>query len=178
MLIALFVSSFVILGVSMMFKFVSVNWLSQVKRFLYTENTGMVNNMINSQFENIYNIDRRNFFEGDENSFSFVTRDSGTFIPGTTQVFYSYEDDKFTVCFKPVKNFNDLLRKIDDFEDDSCLNLESVKNAKFNYLIKQGEDYEWKDAVKDRIPSAVLMEIEIKKLDTSFTKDIYALSGQ
>ncbi len=176
MLIALLISSFVILGVSMMFKFVAINWLSQVKRFLYTQETGMLSRVINTQFENIYNINRRNFFMGDKSSFTFVTRDSGTFIPGITQVYYTFQEGKFRSCFKSIGNLDELAENIDEFDEDSCFVLEDVKMAEFNFLLKRGEDYSWVEEARRRIPSAILMKVEIKKQDAVIKKDIYAVA--
>lgn len=174
LVIAMLLGTFVVLGVSVMFRFISVNWLTQIKGYFEQEDISLLDNLINTQFKEIM-TDPIHRLTGDEKKLEFFTRKSGTFIPSYTGVSYEVSDNKLKICFKSIAvSINATTEKI-EFTDEDCTYLENIKDVTFSYLVKDRDEPEWKNSIKNTTPMAISITVVLKKDEKSAPKVIYAV---
>lgn len=174
LVIAMLLGTFVILGVSVMFRFVSVNWLSQIRGYFGQEDLTLLDNLINTQFEGLL-TDHAHRISGDEKRLDFFTRKSGTFIPSYVHVLYELSDDKLKICFKPISVSTMIPPERTEYTEDDCTFLEKVSDVTFSYLLRERDVAKWYNTVKGATPMALSLEVVFKSNDENITKVIYAV---
>ncbi|KPJ65969.1 MAG: hypothetical protein AMJ45_04340 [Syntrophobacter sp. DG_60] len=122
-----------------------------------------IKNILWHELFNIYHEgEKRTFFQGDENSLSFLTFTplQGLVPGGIGVVEFRYEDGKIFTKQRPFTKEEDI-RDLEDIEP-ICL-LENVDTFKITYLadIKGLWDrFDWEDHWKNRLPLAIKAEIK------------------
>ncbi len=126
-LVTFVISTLIIVGVSYSFKTIIIGWNKTEKIYYDLENYIFITNLMKKNLSKI----NSNFFRGKNDYFVTTTNNSGLHLPGSYEIGYFFEKNTLKVCYKQIKDVNDIVDEIVLKSGEDCIYFNNIKKIKF-----------------------------------------------
>ena len=131
-LVTFVISLLIILGVSFSFKTILLGWNKTEKIYNDIQKYTYISRLMEKNFSKIKSGGKF-FFKGKENYVVFFTENSALHMPGLFEIGYYFGKNNLNICYKQIKNYDDIVDEFVLKGSETCITFENIKNINFLY---------------------------------------------